>query len=108
MLAGSERHKVNFGTCEITRRLPIAPSHHRASSKLQQGAEKQKQLLGQYPIIAAGRSWCSPTLTQAWTRCGNASESTMFPLDYRVSPADKSNMARYLLRGFSKCFSEAA
>lgn len=27
------------------------------------------------------------------------------PLDYRVSPADKSNMARYLFGGFSKCLS---
>ncbi len=27
------------------------------------------------------------------------------PLDYRVSPADKSNMARYLFDGFSKCLS---
>ena len=25
------------------------------------------------------------------------------PLDYRVAPADKSNMARYLFGGFSKC-----
>lgn len=27
------------------------------------------------------------------------------PLDYRVPPADKSNMARYLFSGFSKCLS---
>lgn len=27
------------------------------------------------------------------------------PLDYRVPPADKSNMARYLFGGFSKCLS---
>jgi type III restriction enzyme len=27
------------------------------------------------------------------------------PLDYRVAPADKSNMARYLFGGFSKCLS---
>lgn len=27
------------------------------------------------------------------------------PLDYRVSPSDKSNMARYLFGGFSKCLS---
>ena len=27
------------------------------------------------------------------------------PLDYRVSPTDKSNMARYLFGGFSKCLS---
>jgi type III restriction enzyme len=27
------------------------------------------------------------------------------PLDYRVPPADKSNMARYLFNGFSKCLS---
>lgn len=27
------------------------------------------------------------------------------PLDYRISPADKSNMARYLFGGFSKCLS---
>jgi type III restriction enzyme len=27
------------------------------------------------------------------------------PLDYRVSPADKSNMARYLFGGFSRCLS---
>ncbi len=30
------------------------------------------------------------------------------PLDYRVSPADKSNMARYLFGGFSKCLSNVA
>ncbi len=30
------------------------------------------------------------------------------PLDYRVSPADKSNMARYLFGGFSKCLSTVA
>ena len=27
------------------------------------------------------------------------------PLDYRISPTDKSNMARYLFGGFSKCLS---
>jgi type III restriction enzyme len=27
------------------------------------------------------------------------------PLDFRISPADKSNMARYLFSGFSKCLS---
>ena len=27
------------------------------------------------------------------------------PLDYRVPPADKSNMARYLFGGFAKCLS---
>jgi type III restriction enzyme len=27
------------------------------------------------------------------------------PLDYRISPTDKSNMARYLFAGFSKCLS---
>lgn len=27
------------------------------------------------------------------------------PLDYRISPSDKSNMARYLFGGFSKCLS---
>ncbi|MCG0996403.1 DEAD/DEAH box helicase family protein [Acetobacter indonesiensis] len=30
------------------------------------------------------------------------------PLDYRVSPADKSNMARYLFGGFAKCLSTIA
>jgi type III restriction enzyme len=30
------------------------------------------------------------------------------PLDYRISPADKSNMARYLFDGFSKCLSNVA
>lgn len=30
------------------------------------------------------------------------------PLDYRISPADKSNMARYLFGGFSKCLSNIA
>lgn len=28
------------------------------------------------------------------------------PLDYRIPPADKSNMARYLFGGFAKCLSE--
>jgi type III restriction enzyme len=28
------------------------------------------------------------------------------PLDYRIPPADKSNMARYLFGGFSKCLSD--
>jgi type III restriction enzyme len=28
------------------------------------------------------------------------------PLDYRIPPADKSNMARYLFRGFAKCLSD--
>jgi type III restriction enzyme len=30
------------------------------------------------------------------------------PLDYRVSPADKSNMARYLFGGFSRCLTTVA
>ncbi len=30
------------------------------------------------------------------------------PLDYRVPPADKSNMARYLFGGFAKCLSTVA
>lgn len=30
------------------------------------------------------------------------------PLDYRISPADKSNMARYLFGGFAKCLSTVA
>jgi type III restriction enzyme len=30
------------------------------------------------------------------------------PLDYRISPADKSNMPRYLFGGFSKCLSNVA
>jgi type III restriction enzyme len=30
------------------------------------------------------------------------------PLDYRTSPADKSNMARYLFGGFSKCLTNVA
>lgn len=30
------------------------------------------------------------------------------PLDYRVSPVDKSNMARYLFGGFAKCLSTVA
>ncbi len=30
------------------------------------------------------------------------------PLDYRVPPADKSNMARYLFGGFEKCLSNVA
>ena len=30
------------------------------------------------------------------------------PLDYRVSPADKSNMARYLFGGFSRCLANVA
>ncbi len=28
------------------------------------------------------------------------------PLDYRIAPADKSNMARYLFGGFAKCLSD--
>jgi type III restriction enzyme len=30
------------------------------------------------------------------------------PLDYRISPTDKSNMARYLFGGFGKCLSNVA
>ncbi len=30
------------------------------------------------------------------------------PLDYRISPADKNNMPRYLFGGFSKCLSNVA
>jgi type III restriction enzyme len=30
------------------------------------------------------------------------------PRDYKISPADKSNMARYLFGGFNKCLSEVA
>jgi len=44
---------------------------------------------------------------QGWTEIKESAYSTLLeaPLNFRVSPADKSNMARYLFGGFTKCLS---
>ncbi|MGR6532024.1 DEAD/DEAH box helicase [Brevundimonas sp. RM1] len=44
---------------------------------------------------------------QGWTDLKESAFTTVNepPLDFRQSPADKSNMARYLFGGFSKCLS---
>lgn len=44
---------------------------------------------------------------QGWTDIKESAFTTVNepPLDFRQSPADKSNMARYLFAGFSKCLS---
>ncbi|WP_287799498.1 DEAD/DEAH box helicase [Acidiphilium sp.] len=44
---------------------------------------------------------------QGWTELKESAFTAVNepPLDYRVSPADKSNMARYLFGGFAKCLS---
>ncbi|WKW50746.1 DEAD/DEAH box helicase [Rhodomicrobium lacus] len=44
---------------------------------------------------------------QGWTELKESAFTALNepPLDYRVSPADKSNMARYLFGGFAKCLS---
>lgn len=44
---------------------------------------------------------------QGWTELKESAYTALreAPLDYRVPPADKSNMARYLFGGFAKCLS---
>ena len=44
---------------------------------------------------------------QGWTEFKESAYTALreAPLDYRVPPADKSNMARYLFGGFAKCLS---
>ena len=44
---------------------------------------------------------------QGWTELKESAYTALreAPLDYRVPPADKSNMARYLFGGCSKCLS---
>lgn len=44
---------------------------------------------------------------QGWTELKESAYTALreAPLDYRVPPPDKSNMARYLFGGFSKCLS---